>query len=155
MPKALRLFSQDNKSMYVYPDISSLTNNLKRTFAWFTTHTNINNSAYNETFKYLVLGTITETSSDITSFFNVFCSFALDFIKDPKNLTVLSYHGANRLRIPSAVDGSGQLKKTKNQSTQSRCLAGIMFAKLQANIKYEITGIDSPNSELFPFTFYV
>ena len=30
-----------------------------------------------------------------------------------------------------------------------------MFAKLQTNIKYEITGIDNPNSELFPFTFYV
>ena len=30
-----------------------------------------------------------------------------------------------------------------------------MFAKLQANIKYEITGIVNPNSELFPFTFYV
>ena len=154
-PKALRQFTQDSKSVYVYPDISSLTNNLERTFAWFTTLTNINNSAYDETFKYLVLGTITETSSDITSFFNAFRSFALDYIKNPANLTVLSYHSTNGLRIPSAIDGSGQLKPTENQSTQNRRPAGIVFAKLQANIKYEITGIDNPNAEAFPFTFYV
>ena len=128
-PKALRLFSEDNKSVYVYPDISFLTNNLECTFAWFTTLTNINNSAHDETFKYLVLGTITKTLSDITSFSNAFHSFALDFIKDPKNLRVLSFHGANGLRIPSAVDRSGQLNKTKDQSTQSRRPAGIMFAK--------------------------
>ena len=154
MLKALRLFSQDNKSVYVYPDISLLTNNLEHTFAWFTTLTNINNSAYDEIFKFLVLGTITETSSDITSFFNTFRTFVLDFIKDP-NFTVLSYHRTNRLRIPGAVDGSGQLKKTKNQSTQSRRPAGIVFAKLQANVKYKITGINNPNSELFSFTFYI
>ena len=108
-PKALRLFSQDNKIVYVYPNIISLTNNLECTLAWFTILTNINNSAYDKTLKYLVLGTITETSSDIKSFFNTFRTFTLDFIKDPKNLTVLSYHGANRLRIPSTVHGSGQL----------------------------------------------
>ena len=113
MPKDLRLFSQDNKSIYIYPNISLLTNNLERIFVWFTTLTNINNSAYDETFKYLVLGTITETSSDITSFFNAFCTFALDYIKDHKNLTVLSYHGANGLHIPSTVDGSGQLESSK------------------------------------------
>ena len=154
-PKALRLFNQDSKSVYIYPDISSLTNNLEHTFAWFTTLTNINNSAYDETFKYLVLGTITETSSNITRFFNAFRTFALDFIKDPNNLTVLSYHRANGLRIPNAVDGSGQLKPTANQSTQNRRPVGIVFAKLQANIQYNITGIDKPNAETFLFTFYV
>ena len=94
---------------------------------------------------YATLGKITETSSDITSFFNAVCSIALEFIRDPKNLTVLSYHGANGLRIPSTVDGSGQFKETDCQSTANRCPVGIVFAKLQANIKYEITGINNPN----------
>ena len=155
-PQALVPFTQDNKTIHVYPKLQDIEDEIERTFGWYATINSINDSIQTDRFKYTTLGSITGTTSDIATYLKFFESHAKSKIKTVQKLAVISYHGSNGLVIPEALNATGELRNFANLPAATRRPANIHFAKLRCAVHFnDITDIFVENRTVYNFTFFV
>jgi hypothetical protein len=141
--KVVHMHGKTSLSMYPYTTSTMLDHELSLAF-------NINKTAVQNALalphgsKLLVMGEKHNCSNLIDVETAQWKASAFEQLKDPSNLTIISYHDHTGTVINDCFDAAGDLKALADGAAADLRPAGIMFAKVRATIDFQELDLTAP-----------
>ena len=153
IPKDKVFLQIGRTNLYVYPSITPEMSNDERSLAFNINKTAMQNArAIPFDQKINHMGELLGCSNIIDIERSVYKNAAFDFLKQNRNLTIISYHNAPGAIINDALDIDGNLKPVIDGAIPACRPDSVFFAKIKANI--DLTNLE-PSIALIPTTFFL
>ena len=153
IPKKKVIHHHGKLSISLYPDITSGMKESEKTFAFNANKTAITNElALPYSAKLNIMGEKHNATNLVDVKSQQWKSFTFDQLKNPDNLSVLSYHNNAGTIINDCIDEHNNLKSIQDGAINQCRPNSIMYAKLEATINYqELYQSDQARNRTFQF----
>lgn len=156
VPKDLIPITLDKTTVYVYPKITADMLQAEKMYGLLVTKNSLESANVPIKNKLMTLGHLTDSDTIIKILEARLIQYTKEFIKQPGNFQIISYHSSNGKVIKNCFDTSNNnkdLKAFNKCSATNRRPDGISYAKLSCDIKF--TDVDPSCKTIQPFTYFV